>query len=215
MDMNEPVISGAEAERLRPLPNHLAADDLEAQIDWLYQQGWTDGLPVIPPTLIRVEAMVAGSGRAPETLIGRVPPRWGMATVEVIAANAVMAGCRPEYMPVVITALEALLDRSFNLYGTQATTHAVAPLLILNGPVVERLRFNFGYNLFGPGWQANASASHQLNVTQRRWGLSGSAGPKYGGAARQVYVLYGRKLYGRKRRGKSLGAITCGAWLSG
>ncbi len=163
--MNEPVVSGGETERLR-----LAPDNLDAQIDWLHQQGWTDGLPVVPPTPARVEAMVAGSGRAPETLIGRVPPRWGMATVEVVAANAVMAGCRPDYMPVVVTALEALLDRSFNLYGTQATTHAVAPLLILNGPVVDALNFNFGYNLFGPGWRANASVGRTINLMLRNVG---------------------------------------------
>ena len=163
--MSESVMSGAEDERLV-----LAPDDLDAQIDWLHQQGWTDGLPVVPPTPARVEAMMAGSPRAPDALIGRVPPRWGMATVEVVATNAVMAGCRPDYMPVVLTALEALLERPYNLYGTQATTHAVAPLLILNGPVVERLSFNFGYNLFGPGWRANASVGRAINFILRNVG---------------------------------------------
>ncbi len=159
--MNEPAVS----ERLVPAP-----DDFDAQIDWLHRQGWTDGLPVVPPTPARVEAMMVGIGRQPEALIGLVPPRWGTATVEVVAANAVMAGCLPAYMPVVIAALDALLDRSFNLYGTQATTHAVAPLLILNGPVVDTLNFNFGYNLFGPGWRANASVGRTVNLILRNVG---------------------------------------------
>ncbi|ETX09031.1 MAG: hypothetical protein ETSY2_01865 [Candidatus Entotheonella gemina] len=153
------------SERLVPAP-----DDFDAQIDWLHRQGWTDGLPVVPPTPARVEAMMVGIGRQPEALIGLVPPRWGTATVEVVAANAVMAGCLPAYMPVVIAALDALLDRSFNLYGTQATTHAVAPLLILNGPVVDTLNFNFGYNLFGPGWRANASVGRTVNLILRNVG---------------------------------------------
>lgn len=147
-----------------------APSDFEDQLDWLYRQGWTDGLPVVPPTPARVEAMIAGSRHEPQTLVGLVPPRWGTATVEVIAANAVMAGCLPQYMPVVITALEALLDRSYNLYGTQATTHAVAPLLILNGPIVSTLNFNFGYNLFGPGWRANASVGRAINLILRNVG---------------------------------------------
>lgn len=163
--VNERVVCDPPAERFLPAPG-----DLDDQFDWLHRQGWTDGLPVVPPTPARVEAMVDGSRGEPETLIGLVPPRWGTATVEVVAANAVMAGCLPGYMPVVIAALEALLERSFNLYGTQATTHAVAPLLILNGPVVDTLNFNFGYNLFGPGWRANASVGRAINLLLRNVG---------------------------------------------
>ncbi|MEE8301109.1 MAG: hypothetical protein V3S24_01610 [Candidatus Tectomicrobia bacterium] len=147
-----------------------APDSLDAQLDLLHSKGWTDGLPVVPPTAERVVAMMAGTHRSSDALIGLVPPRWGTATVDVIAANAVMAGCLPEHMPVIITALEALLDKRFNLYGTQATTHAVAPLLILNGPVVEALNFNFGYNLFGPGWRANASVGRAINLILRNVG---------------------------------------------
>ncbi len=147
-----------------------APASLDAQITFLYKKGWTDGLPVVPPTPDRVEAMCAGSRHRAEDLIGLIPPRWGAATVEVIAANAVMAGCKPEHMPVVISALQALLEKRFNLYGTQATTHAVAPILILNGPVVERLNFNFGYNLFGPGWQANATVGRAINLILRNVG---------------------------------------------
>lgn len=147
-----------------------APDGIEAQIDLLHAQGWTDGLPVLPPTTERVAAMLAGTPLAPQALIGLVPPRWGAATVEVIAANAVMAGCLPAHMPVILSALDALLDKRFNLYGTQATTHAVAPLLILNGPIVETLNFNSGYNLLGPGWRANATVGRAVNLILRNVG---------------------------------------------
>jgi hypothetical protein len=156
--------AGSPAEKIR------APTSLEAQINFLNAKGWTDGLPVIPPTPGRVESMIAGSGRSPGEAIGLIPPRWGEATVEVIAANAVMAGCAPEYMPVVLTALEALLEKPYNLYGTQATTHAVAPLLILNGPVVDELGFNYGYNLFGPGWRPNATVGRAVNLVLRNVG---------------------------------------------
>jgi hypothetical protein len=148
----------------------LAPEGLEAQLDLLHRNGWTDGLPVVPPTAERVSVMMTGTAYPADTLIGLVPPRWGAATVEVIAANAVMAGCLPDHMPVVITALDALLDKRFNLYGTQATTHAVAPLLILNGPVVDKLNFNFGYNLFGPGWRANAAVGRAISLILRNVG---------------------------------------------
>lgn len=163
-ELQSDIQSNIRAERVR------APAEFDAQNTFLYKKGWTDGLPVIPPTPNRVEAMCAGTGHPADELIGLVPPRWGTATVEVIAANAVMAGCKPEYMPVVISAIQALLDKRFNLYGTQATTHAVAPLLILNGPVVESLNFNFGYNLFGPGWQANSSVGRAINLILRNVG---------------------------------------------
>lgn len=153
-----------------PAERVIAPDQFEAQLDFLHRQGWTDGLPVVPPTPERVAAMLTGTQRQPDELIGLIPPRWGTATVEVIAANAVMAGCQPRYMPVIITALEALLDSRFNLYGTQATTHAVAPLLVLNGPIIDDLNFNFGYNLFGPGWQANATVGRAINLILRNVG---------------------------------------------
>ena len=90
--------------------------------------------------------------------------------MEVVAANAVMAACAPEYMPVVFSALEALLEKPYNLYGTQATTHAVAPLLILNGPVVDELGFNYGYNLFGPGLRPNSTVGRAVNLVLRNVG---------------------------------------------
>ncbi|MFI5054447.1 MAG: hypothetical protein ACHQDE_08810, partial [Acidimicrobiia bacterium] len=93
----------------------------------VYERGWSDGLPVFPPTDDRVEAMIRYVGRDPGEVIGVVPPGEGVATIEKIAINAVMAGCRPEYMPIVITALEAMLDPAFELLRVQATTAGPAP----------------------------------------------------------------------------------------
>ena len=121
-----------------------------------YERGWTDGLPIVPPTPERVRRALAGTDLAPGHVIGGVGPKFGEATVEKIAVNAVMAGCDPLHLPVVIAAVQALLDKRFNLFGCQATTHVVAPLLIVNGPIAEELDIACGYNCFGQGWRANA-----------------------------------------------------------
>ena len=99
------------------------SDSLEAVNDWFYDQGWTDGLPIVPPTPERVERMFAWTDREPQDELGPVPPKYGIATIEKLAINAVMAGCLPEYFPVIIAAVEAVLEDKFNLYGIQSTTH--------------------------------------------------------------------------------------------
>jgi hypothetical protein len=139
-------------------------DDLEQISRAYYMRGWTDGLPIVPPTEARVRCMLAGTMRAAQEVLGRMPPRWGEATVEKVAINAVMAGCLPAYMPVLITAIEAMLEPQFNLYGIQATTHPVAPLLILNGPLARTLEVNSGYNAYGPGWRANATIGRAVRL---------------------------------------------------
>ena len=116
-----------------------------------YEQGWTDGLPIIPPSEELVQRFVAASSREARESIGVLPPRSGMATVEVIAVNAVMAGCRPEYMPVIIAALEALTDPAFPLELIQVTTNPMTPLLLLNGPIRHQLDINYGAGCLGPG----------------------------------------------------------------
>lgn len=121
-----------------------------------YERGWTDGLPIVPPTPERVLRALAGTDLPPGQVIGGVGPKFGEATVEKIAVNAVMSGCDPEHLPVVIAAVRALLDKRFNLYGCQATTHVVAPLVIVNGPIAEELDIACGYNCFGQGRRANA-----------------------------------------------------------
>ncbi|MBI2862179.1 MAG: hypothetical protein HYX89_05105 [Chloroflexi bacterium] len=139
-------------------------DSIEAFNEFAYEEGWGDGLPVIPPTEERVHAAVDASGREPHEVIGLVGPRWGKATVEKIAINAVMAGCRPEYMPVLIAAVEAVTEEAFNLYAVQATTSPVAPLLIVNGPIAEELDINAGHNCMGQGWRANLTIGRALRL---------------------------------------------------
>jgi len=137
-----------------------AVDPFEA----LFERGVTDGLPVIPPTRERVAAMVAGSGREASDLIAFVPPNFGRGTVEKIAVNAVMAGCRPEYMPVIIAGVEAMCDDAFDLHGVSATTNFPSPLFIVNGPVRKALDINCAAGCFGPGWRANGTIGRALRL---------------------------------------------------
>ena len=130
----------------------------------LFERGVTDGLPVVPPSRERVGAMVAGSGRLAAELIALVPPNFGRATVEKIAINAVMAGCRPEYLPVVIAGVEAMCDDAFDLHGVSATTNFHSPLFIVNGPVRKALDINCAAGVFGPGWRANATIGRALRL---------------------------------------------------
>ena len=133
-------------------------------IEEFFAKGWTDGLPVIPPTRGAVDRMMASVPRQPLDVIGVVPPRMGVATVEAVAANAVMAGCLPEYFPVVVAALEAMLDERFNLNGLQATTNGATPLAIVTGPIVDELKINASTNLFGHGFRANATIGRALRL---------------------------------------------------
>ncbi len=128
------------------------------------ERGWGDGLPLVPPTEEAVAAMCAGTDLSPERCIAPIPPLDGRATVEKIAINAVMAGCLPEYMPVLIAAIEAMSDPAFPLAGIQATTNPAAPLTIVHGPAVQRLGFNAGYNLFGQGWRSNATVGRAIRL---------------------------------------------------
>ena len=147
-------------------------DDLWAANTFFEERGWTDGLPVIPPTEERIVRMFEGIGRDPQDVIGYVPPRWAPATVEKIAINAVMAGCRPEYMPIVTAAVEALTDPKLNLYALQATTGGPAVMLIVNGPIRHRLKINSGPNVLGEGWRANATIGRTVRLIQRNIGGS-------------------------------------------
>ncbi|MFH1485686.1 MAG: hypothetical protein ABIH46_06420 [Chloroflexota bacterium] len=141
-----------------------APSSLAEAIDIFYQRGWTDGLPIVPPTEEAVEEMLAHTDRSPDELIGKIPPRWGKATVEKIAVNAVMAGCLPQYFPILLAATEGLADLSFNLFALQATTNPVAPLAIINGPVTRELGMNSGFNAFGPGWRSNATIGRAIRL---------------------------------------------------
>lgn len=140
------------------------ADTLEDILELYESRHWTDGLPIIPPTVERVTAMVGAAGRPASDVVAILAPGHGEATVEKIAINAVMAGCRPEYMPVLLAAVDALADPAFNLQGVQVTTNPVAPLLIVNGPARHELGFNAGYGCFGPGRRANATVGRAIRL---------------------------------------------------
>jgi len=127
-------------------------------------RGWSDGLPVVAPTRARVDAMLRYSDRSPVHELGSMPPRQGVVTLEILAVNAVMAGCRPEYFPVVVAAVEAMLDPTFNLFAVQATTHPCAPCLIVNGPIARELGINARYGAFGPGVRANATIGRAIRL---------------------------------------------------
>ena len=135
-------------------------DDLEIWFD----KGVTDGLPVVPPSRARVEQMLAASARARADLVGEVAPNYGRATVEKVAINAVMAGCRPEYFPVVLAAVEAACDPSFNLHGVSTSTHFSGPLIIAHGPIRTRIGLNCSFGVFGPGYRANATIGRALRL---------------------------------------------------
>ena len=134
------------------------------------ERGWTDGLPVVPPTGERVLAMLDGTPRAPGDIVGVIPPDRIACTVEKVAINAVMAGCRPEYMPVVLTAIEAALEPNFGLHGIICTTNAVAPVIMVNGPLARAIGMNSKGNALGQGNQANASIGRAFQLVMRNVG---------------------------------------------
>ncbi len=145
---------------------HPARDDGEA-IELCFARGWTDGLPVIPPTPARVEAMLAAAGLAPQQQIAYIAHRAVSVTAEKVAINAVMAGCRPEYMPVVVAAVEGIGDPRWSYHGPGTSTAGAAVLLIVNGPIARDLDVNAGDNLFGPGWRANATIGRAVRLIMR------------------------------------------------
>ena len=132
---------------------------IDDAIEHCYEQGWTDGLPVIPPTEDRVLRFLNFVGRHPSDVIGVEPVRGRVITAEKVAISAVMAGCRPEYMPVIIAAAEGMVEPDYNLHGSSASTGGSAPLLVINGPVRGKLGFASGHNLFGPGPDRRANAT--------------------------------------------------------
>ena len=129
-----------------------------------FDKGVTDGLPVVPPTRERVEAMLAGTRRDRDELLGEMPPNLGRLTVEKAAVNAVMAGCRPDYLPVVLAAAECACDPAFNLHGVSTSTHFSAPLIVVNGPIRARIGLNASFGVFGPGYRANATIGRALRL---------------------------------------------------
>ena len=157
---------GETGIRARTVEVASGADPIEA----CYDRGWSDGLPVVPPTPERILRMLGGTRRDPHEVIGRVPPELAPCTVEKVAINAVMAGCRPEYMPVVLAALEAALDPGFTLHGVTCSTCFSSPVIIVNGPIAERIGMNSGLNALGQGNRANATIGRAVNLVVRNVG---------------------------------------------
>jgi hypothetical protein len=139
-------------------------DDVEVVSRLFHERGYTDGLPVVPPTRERVERMLGGTVRDAQESLGSMPPGSGQVTIEKVAVNAVMAGCRPEYLPVLLTAFELMLEPGFSLGGMQPTTNPLTPMLVVNGPVRQRIGLNCGTGVMGPGWQANATIGRAVRL---------------------------------------------------
>ncbi len=154
------------------ISERLSIEDYEEAIELFYARGWTDGLPVVLPTARRVEVLIAHVGRDPQENLGGVPPKGGAATVEKLAINAVMGGCQPEHFPVVLAAMEALLDPAHNLNGVSQTTHMCVSLVIVNGPIARALNYNSRDGVFGNGYRANAAVGRAVRLAL--WNLGGA-----------------------------------------
>ena len=154
-----------DRDRTPSTPEMLRVSDrLEDIFERFESEDWTDGLPFVPPTRERVAEMLAYADVEPSVSLGLVPPRWSEATVLKVAVNAVMAGCRPEYFPVVLDGVRAMLERQFNLYGVQGTTNPASPILVLSGPIARELGVNAGGNLFGPASRASATIGRAIRL---------------------------------------------------
>ena len=156
-------------------------DKLFNIIERLYETEWSDGLPIMPPTKHQVQKFAQYVDRPLDDVIATIPPLQGKGTIEKIAANAIMAGCLPEYMPVVIAALEAMEDPGLNARGMLCSMHSAVPLLIINGPIRGALGINSGPNVFGQGWRANATIGRAVNLA-----LMNIGGARPGGVDKSV-----------------------------
>jgi len=142
----------------------------EDEAEAMFARGWSDGLPLVPPTEERVLRMLDGTSRDPQEVVGLVPPALAAATVEKIAINAVMAGCKPEYLPVVLAAVEAVLDEKFAMHGVLATTQFAGPVVVVNGAVRRQIGMNAKGNALGQGNRANSSIGRALQLVIRNIG---------------------------------------------
>ena len=162
----------------------------EDAVEACFERGWSDGLPVVPPTELRVLRMLRGTARDPREVLGQVPPALAPCTVEKAAANAVMAGCRPEYFPVVLAAIEAALDPAFAMHGVLATTDFASPIVVVSGAAARRIGMNCGVNVLGQGHRANATIGRALQLVIRNIG-----GGRPGGVDRSTLGHPGKYTY--------------------
>ena len=134
------------------------------EYQYFLEKEWSDGLPVVAPTATRLAWMLKGAARDPDDIVGVIPPAGETATVRDVALHALMAGCKPEYLPVVLGALPIILREEFNMGGVQCTMHGVAPLMIVNGPHAQKIGIHGGNGCFGPGFRANASIGRAIRL---------------------------------------------------
>ena len=139
-------------------------NDFAEAIEFYFDMGWTDGLPVVPPTAEVVERFLEFAGRSPAEIVGEEPTRGRVITAEKVAINAVMAGCLPQYFPVVLAAIEAISEPRFNLHAVTVSTAGAAVLAVVNGPIASELGLNSGVSLFGPGPRANATIGRAIRL---------------------------------------------------
>ena len=141
--------------------NHLASERVNQVF---LENRWSDGLPLVPPTLEAVRWMLTGTSRPPDEVIGAVAPKRGMATIEKIAINSVMAGAKPEYLPVILAAMEGFLDRNYDLGHVTASTGSFIPIIVVNGPMARELDMNSGIGFLGHGWRANSTIGRAIRL---------------------------------------------------
>lgn len=157
---------------MQPAAHSFQTSSYIETVEMFFDKGWTDGLPVVLPERSLVEAMIAASGRDRNESLGPIPPRHGEATIEKLAINAVMGGCRPEYFPVVIAAFEAMMQPQHNINGVTQTTHMCVSLAIVNGPISRELKFNSRNGVFGNGYRANGAVGRAIRLGL--WNLGGA-----------------------------------------
>ena len=177
--MQEQLAARFDKELL--LSRSIQLADLEDEIESCYERGWSDGLPVVPPTTVRVIRMLRETNRPPSEIIGNIPPDNVPCSIEKVAINAVLAGCKPDYFPVVLASVEAALKDRFCMHGLLCTTYFSGPVMIVNGPVIEQIGLNHGINALGQGTRANATIGRALQLLIRNVG-----GGKPGGIDRAV-----------------------------
>lgn len=169
----EPGIAERLAARAEGSPLRARQIDMGSSVDpieFMFEQGLSDGLPVVPPTPERVLRMLEGTVRDPQEVVAAVAPNYAPVTVEKVAINAVLAGCRPEYLPVVLAGVEAVCTPEFNVHGVLATTFVAAPVLLVNGPIRQRIGMNFGLNCLGQGSRANSTIGRAVQLVVRNVG---------------------------------------------
>ena len=140
------------------------------EVEFMFDQGFSDGLPLVPPTPERVMRMLAGSKRDPQEVLAVMPPNMGEVTVEKVAINAVMAGCKPEYMPVINTIIQAICTDEYNIHGVMATTMGASPVVVVNGPIREKIGMNMKIGALGQGNRANATIGRAVRLVIRNVG---------------------------------------------